>query len=428
MLRISYDGREWLAMDAHGDQMVLASEESGMLPELPDSVAASKLLLPAEQLLCRAFRLPLQQTRLIDREILAQELEEHSAEKPEAWWLAWQAGRTAEGVAGLVFGMPETMRVQLQAHEAWRQVRYVGIDVCERLQSQLSGYASAVAGDGGVAVFDTDATGVCFGVWSPGEDGSDGFWLGMRRLNCAAAEAAQLDEALKENLLRSLLTMGWDRESDLALGRLSAELCDALALSSWQGEVVERENLPSRNEANLAIEQETGLNFRHGDWRATSSLGDFKPWRRTVALMLLLALAWAGGMMWRNHQLAGRLAASQQRIIAAFHKGLPHERVIIDPLAQLRKAAGGGGDSVKGHDAAICLQRIDEISKVRGRIKWTIKTLSFRDGVMSMSGVARDLQTLNRIRAALQKQSGRPVKLQDTDLSGDRVTFRLAWS
>jgi len=433
VLRVSYDGHSWRAMDEQGNVMPLMAEDAAMLPELPDGAAVSRLLLPAEQLLCRAFALPLQQTRLIDREILAQELEEHSAETPDAWWLAWQAGRTEQGVAGLMFGLPEAIRMQIETHEGWRQVRHVGVDVRERLQALLSANTPALADAGTLAVLDADAQGVCFGVWSPADDDTgDGFWLGMRRLNRSSTDVVQpenesIDSELTENIRRSLQAMGWNPENGTALGRLPADLLAALKFASWQGEIVEWADLPGRNEANLAINTEPGLNFRHTSWRAGSSLGNFKPWRRALALAALLAVIWVGGMMWQNHRLAGQLAASQQRIVAAFHKGLPLERVMIDPLAQLRKAAGGQGG--KGsHDAAIWLRQMDVISKVHQQMKWKIKTLSFQDGVMSMSGVASDLQTLNRIRAALQKESGKQVTLKDTDLSGNQVTFRMAWS
>jgi len=133
-------------------------------------------------------------------------------------------------------------------------------------------------------------------------------------------------------------------------------------------------------------------------------------------------------MMWQNHRLNVQLEEAQQRIIAAFHTGLPNETVMIDALAQLRKAAGGNSTGASAHDAAVWLQQIVGVHRVYQQIPWKIRELVFRNGEMIMSGTAADLQTMNRIRDALQKQTGKKVKLQDTDLSGTEVKFRMAWS
>jgi len=134
-----------------------------------------------------------------------------------------------------------------------------------------------------------------------------------------------------------------------------------------------------------------------------------------------------GGMAWQNYQMNHQIEVNQQRIIAAFHKGLPDETVIIDALAQLRKATGNGAGT-GGNDAAIWLRQLADINKVYRQIPWQIGELSFNDGRMAMSGQAKDLQTMNRIRKALQQETGKEVKLEDTDLNGSQVKFRLSWS
>jgi len=435
LLRVSYDGESWLAGDADGNIMPLMVEDAQTLPELPDGAVASSLLLPAEQLLCRSFALPLNHTRLIDQEILAQELEENSAEQAESWWLSWQAGRIKQGVAGLMFGLPETIRMWIDGHERWRGVRHVGVDIQARLHAMLSTSPATRQVDMPLAVLDADASGVCFGVWSPAED-ADGFWLGMRRLNCPTVRSSRqcgelAENELADNIRRSLQAMGWIDENGKVLGRVPSGLQAALKLKSWQddSEIVDDwVDLPDRNAANLAVDSESGLNFRHTGWRAGSSLGNIKPWRRTLLLTAVLALIWTGGMMWQNHRLDAQLNAAQQRIVAAFHKGLPQERVLIDALAQLRKAAGGNQGGVNSHDVTIWLRQIGDINRVYQKTPWKIKMLLFQDGEMSMSGAATDLQALNRIRAALQQQSGKRIKLKDTDLSGNQVAFRLVWS
>jgi len=134
--------------------------------------------------------------------------------------------------------------------------------------------------------------------------------------------------------------------------------------------------------------------------------------------------------MWHNHQLHTQIAQQQQAITAAFHAGLPHEPVIIDALAQLRKAAGGGktvANSNKPQLAAQWLRHIEEINQVYQQMPWTIKAISFQQGVMSMTGQSSNLQEMNRIQKALQQYSGQDIKIQDTDLSQDHVRFTMVW-
>jgi len=121
------------------------------------------------------------------------------------------------------------------------------------------------------------------------------------------------------------------------------------------------------------------------------------------------------------------VAAAQQRVIQSFHKGLPDEKVMIDPLAQLRKAAGGATGGQGASSAVIWLQSIQSVERVYQRIPWQIKVLSLQHGHMTMSGSVSDLQTMNKIRQALQQEMGGAVKVRDTDLSGNQVQFRMAW-
>lgn len=439
-LHVSYDGDSWLAMDADGNYITLLTEDSLALPELPDGSLVSTLLLPVESVLCRTFSLPLSHPRFIDQDILAQELEEHTAEQVEDWWLAWQAGHDENGVSGLMFGLPETLRAQVDGGEVWRQVQTMGVDIWHRLNAQLRAALASrsdqlAQAEGSVAVFDVDASGVFFGIWSNASSGkaeNNGYWHGMRRLNWS--ESAEVDQpwsAMAENIKRSLQAMGWHQKvtesGAIATGRLIPQLLAALALPVWQGESVEAAHLVSRHHANLALPLTAELNFRHGRWRSQAGFGQLKPWYRSMAIAATLALVWAGGMMWQNYQLETQLAAAQQRVIASFHMGLPNEKVMIDALAQLRKAAGGAVGGQHKNSAMLWLQQVDSVQKAYQQVAWQIKSLSLEHGHISMAGRVNDLQAMNKIREILQQQTGRDVKVRDTDLSGKQIQFRLTW-
>jgi len=456
-LQLSFDGASWLAMDAHGNYMPLATTEGFDLPELPEGSVVSKLLLPVEQLLSRSFSLPLSSPRYVDQDILAQQLQESTAEQIEDWWLAWQAGQMDDGVAGIMFGLPEAVREQLEAQDAWRQVQTIGVDACARLNARLNERLNEqlhttldernteiVLADGPIAVFDMDDAGVFFGVWHGGQGGhADGCWRGMRRLNYSENMADEQRATLVENITRSLHAMGWGGDHRVessaegesvqmlvtAIGRLSADLHAALNLSAWHGDLLETADLTGRNHGNLTLASHSGLNFRHGSWRVHSGMNLLKPWYRSVAIAALLVVVWVAGMIWQNHHLDTQIRAEQQRIIQSFHTGLPNEKVMIDAMAQLRKAAGttGAAGGTDGNRAAMWLRQISAMNGVYQRMPWQLKSLSMERGHMSMSGSINDLQTMNKIRQALQQATGAQVKVQDTNLGNNQVQFRMTW-
>ncbi|MDQ6970894.1 MAG: GspL/Epsl periplasmic domain-containing protein [Mariprofundus sp.] len=431
--------------------MTLSVAENESLPTLPDNAIVHQLFLPAEQLLSRTFQLPFAQPKFIDQDILGQELEEHTAELSEAWWLSWQAGKQNDGVAGIMFGMPESMRQHIENDANWQQAQYIGSDMYLRLHAQLGHCLEHAAAhppeneqsSSAVAVFDADHSGLFFGLWQPAaEHRSSGLWLAMRRLNWR--EEDQLNSALVEDIKRSLLSMGWHDEQDIATGSLPPQLHAALDFSTWQGHLCEPDELPSRADATMAAASISigalsststsmgtckAMNFRHGRWRSGSHLNQFTAWYRSIAGIAILALLWSINMMWQNQQLQNQLSEQQQAITAAFHTGLPNEPVIIDALAQLRKAAGGNrlAGAANQRSAAQWLQHVEQINQVYQQMPWTIKALSFQQGIMSMSGQSTDLQSMNRILKALQQRSGLEIQIQDTDLRQNQVRFKMVW-
>jgi len=451
-LDVHYDGSVWQAFDMQQNMLTLSVEDGNMLPSLPEYAVVSSLLLPIEHLLTRTFKLPLSSPKFIDQDILAQELEDHTSEDSQAWWLSWQAGKTNDGVAGLMLGLPESLRQYIDSHEAWQHAQTINADICLRLNAQRNKqyqeHSELQQSSDPIAIFDTDSNGLFFAVWQASADNSsDGFWLAMRRLNWFDSDIDKT--SLVEDMKRSLHSMGWNNAYHSA-GYLPTALHADLNFTHWSGDLANMDDLPSRHDANLAVtngaaingtainsaasnmekSNSNNFNFRHGSWRSTSRLAQLKPWYRSIALVVSLMFIWTAGMMWQNHQLQQQLSNQQQHVITAFHAGLPHETVIIDALAQLRKAAGGNKGATKKNQiqAKQWLQDIQAINQVYQQIPWILKTLSFQHGQMSMRGQTADLQNMNSIRQALQQKIGRDVKLQDTDLSNHHVTFNMVWS
>ncbi|MDX8406664.1 MAG: GspL/Epsl periplasmic domain-containing protein [Mariprofundus sp.] len=427
-LMVSFDGDSWHAADAEGNSMPLQVTPEQWLPMLPDGCFCEQLLLPVESLLLRTFTLPLNNPRMVDEEILGQELDDRAGIEPDEWWLAWQAdrapridtdGQTGMQVAGLVFGLPTAWKAMLETTAAWQQVRFVGVDGWTRLYPHLTGLPASDM-QGCVALFDADRQGLFFAVWR------GGVCRGLRRVNRLQRDRA----ALAVDVRRSLSAMTGDDEPDyIATGLIDEGLLQALALPVWQGRSSAVGELPDRHAANLDSFSTSvatgGPNFRHGHWAAASGFAWLKPWQRSISLAAMLLLVWIMGLAYQNHGLNQQMLASQQQIISAFHQGLPAEQVMIDPLAQLRRAAGGGAGTAQS--SAHWLQQLAAIDGVYSDTPWDMRELEWRNGHMKMSGKAGSLQMLNSLRQALQQKTGAEVTLLDTDLSGEQVNFRMQW-
>jgi len=430
-LVVLWDGRRLHTWDALGEEIADQSnvsvqedgdhgEESGQT-EIPswevfaEQPPPDMLIWPVERLLARPFSLPLAHPRLLDMDILGQELAGQAGIEPEDWWLSWQAEAVENGVAGLVFGMPTTVRMDLAADATWQACCVVGVDAWLRLAAQVpKDHAD------GFAVFDADAEGLFAGAYH------GGVWRGMRRINLMSGCTCA---AIAKDAMRSVLAMGYDPTAMPVYGRLDATWqAELMPDADWRGEVVE--SLLDRATATYLASSQADMdsmpNFRHGAWAVA---GDWKkrlqPWRRTAVLAALLLLMMLGGNFYRAHQLRTEQADMQVGIEDAFHRGLPDEKVMLDPLAQLRKAAGGGATS----DAWFFLRQLRAVGQLKQKIKGLrIASMQYTGKDMQLSGTVPDLASVNRIRDTLSSILGHQVDVEDTELADKQVRFRIKWS
>ncbi|MDQ6964942.1 MAG: hypothetical protein Q9M13_08495 [Mariprofundales bacterium] len=393
--------------------------------QLP-AAAPRMVLLPLELLLLRAVQLPLSHPRFIDSAVLGQELEERAGVDAEQWWLAWQMDRLDDGCAGMLFAMSQAMQQRIAADPFWSQAATITTDGWVRLQAQLS---AAVAAEGGeskleaVAVVDGDQAGLFFGYWR------EGCWLGMRRLNSVDGQGVESARSLVVvQMVRSLRAMGWCGSA--VVGRLDGAWREALVGGveelEWAGESVDM--LPARLDANVeaASSVDVTLNFRHGSWSAAASgLVEWRKWRRSALILLLIALGWYGQQQMAIRDLQQQSAQVEERVAAAFHRGLPDQAVMLDPLGQLQLAVEGVGVGV---DRQMLLRQLASLAAVRQGVEWSISALQVQGGVVRLRGSTKDLKALNRLHEMLQQRVGSRVVIEDTDLRKESVGFRMRWS
>ncbi|MDQ6973868.1 MAG: hypothetical protein Q9M10_03205 [Mariprofundaceae bacterium] len=402
-----HDSIAWQGSDCSITLCDNAIHDDG-LPELAAAnIHAEHVYLPMEQLLSRAVQFPFASAALVDADMLFQMLNDDVEAKAEDWWLAWHLEPCHDGVAGMVFGMPETWRESMQHHAHWEQAKIIVVDGYERLQ----GYAEHGTA---AAVVSQDTEGLFFGFF----DGEA--WRGMRRLN-----ALTWQEGEQMELVKSLEAMGFDVQQHAVMGIASDVMWKKLCDEHWQVKGDVWECLPTRHEANLALSQASpsALNFRHGRWSAQQIWQRWSFWQRSVILMFGTLMIWFAGTCYQLSQLDTALENQQARIVTAFHQGLPQAPVMLDPLAQLKQAAGGDTSQVDAH----FLSDLEHIGKVYQTQAWQLNSLSLRDGQTNMTGSVASLDQLNKIQAALQEELKQEVRIVDTQMAKNYVSFRLTW-
>ncbi len=424
-----WNGRRLYAWDAQGEEIAnqhdarpkqqdddrgVQSGQTAAPSWISDQSPPDMLIWPVEHLLSRPFSLPLTHPRLLDMDILGQELAGQAGIEPDEWWLSWRAEAVEGGVAGLVFGLPVTVQASLAADAAWQACRFVGVDAWLRLTA-LSPEEPAV----NFAVFDADTEGLFAGVYH------GGVWRGMRRINltshCTCA-------AMAKDAMRSVLAMGFTLDAMPVYGRLDATWqAELVSDVDWRGEGVEL--LPDRATATRLAARHAGVdsgpNFRHDAWTASGSWQkQLHSWRRTAVLAAMLLLMLLGSNLYRVHQMHTEQADMQAGIEDAFHRGLPDEKVMLDPLGQLRKAVNGETAS----DTWFFLRQLRAVGQLKQRIKGLhIVSMQYTGKVMRLSGIVPDLASVNRVRDTLSSILGHRIKVKDTELADKQVRFRIQW-
>ncbi|MDQ6991745.1 MAG: hypothetical protein Q9M11_08455 [Mariprofundaceae bacterium] len=378
------------------------------LPELADeAIHLAHVYLPIEEMLSRAVQFPFSSPDLVDADMLFQMLNDDVDAKIDDWWLAWHLEPCQDGVAGMVFGMPESWRQSMQHNENWSDAKIIGVDAYERLHVHAEQGIAAV-------IISQDEDGLFFGFF----DGQA--WRGMRRLNVSTWQQSE-----QFQLEKSLQAMGFEAQQHAVVGIASETMWQYLHDQTWQTEGKVWKNLPTRHEANLALDDTSisTLNFRHGHWSAKQVWQRWSFWQRSVTLMLATLMIWFAGTWYQLNQLDTALKNQQARIVAAFHQGLPQATVMLDPLAQLKQATGGESTQVNH----LFLSDLEQVGSVYQQQPWQLNALSLREGQMNMTGTVPSLKQLNNIQQALQQKLKQEVRIVDTQMAKNHVSFRMTW-
>lgn len=402
-----------------------AHEEIHGLPRLEQvTQPLDCIYLPLENLLVRTFDFPLKHPRFLDANMLAQELADSSGIEPDDWWLTWHADVNQDGgISGIVFALPKVQKQAIQQDPTWQHASYILIDGLERLHHWLHEHDMD-----SMAIIDADAEGLFLGYYQ------HGIWLGMRRLNAptgADMNDVQACEHICQEALLSLQAMGFDAAQHPVVGRVSSAMKNTASFLDNEHLHIEA-HLEQRHVINLKLPapkkgSPSTLNIRHGKWAAQSQHSLPKIWQRPIMFAIAASIVWLSMISIDNYQLRQQSDTMNQDIIQAFHRGLPEQTVIIDAMAQLRQAANSGNGTSSSHAQHVTAQ-LNVISAVFKTHPWKMQALHINNNEVVISGQVNSLDTLNDISNALQEKLGQKVKITDTDLKGNQVTFRMRWS
>jgi len=239
-------------------------------------------------------------------------------------------------------------------------------------------------------------------------------------------------EDIASDIYLSLMAMGYKLEFP-ACGRLNEELLALLGERiTWQGTSLP--SLPSRLQSNIQAVHElpstvSGPNFRHSSWAAKAGwVLQALPWRRTAVLAALVVAFSFFSDVHILSALHSRMASEQRMVEELFHQALPKEKVIIDPIAQLRNAAGSTGNKVQSW---YYLKQLEAVTKLKTKFHGlALREVNLVDGGMVLDGEIENFALVNKARDELSKLVKKKVTVVDTELEKEsrHVRFRLKWS
>jgi len=394
----------------------IQTEEGKLLPSFKPHVASSNCIyLPLENMLVRHIKFPLKQPKFLDVNILLEELAYTASITPDDWWLTWQVKVADDGIAGMVFGVRKTLKDELAQTPPWQSSPLLLVDGWQRLNHWLP------ENHDDVAVIDTDAEGLFLGVRQQDT------WFGMRRLNADMTDI-ETQSTVAQQAMWSLQSMGYNKDTMDLVGRISPEFENLFPASKSQNKLLVEPNLSQRHALTLQLTEPTAtdkntLNIRHGSWSNKSTSPLLRAWYRPLVLTAAMCCLWITLTMASNSSIASQISSLNNQIEAAFHRGLPDQPVIIDAIAQLRKAAGQNGQASQSNVS----NQLMIISQVFKETSWQMESLNIGTSGTTLAGKVNSLDKLNSIKDKLAKLMQRDVRIADTDLNGDEVSFRIRW-
>ncbi len=190
----------------------------------------------------------------------------------------------------------------------------------------------------------------------------------------------------------------------------------------WQGRKLEHEGgSPLVVEAGL-VESRPAWSWLHPSLRRLPSL------RWTVLLLLLLLASWMGRDYRQLLQWRQQADALGQRMEQVLRERFPDIRRVVDPRAQMKQRLDAlrlaAGEQVDGS----LLGLLRQIGPELARPGLKLNSLRYRRGELELDVQADGLAPLDGLRQAMERSTGRPVRMTVSTEAGSGATarFRIA--
>jgi general secretion pathway protein L len=168
------------------------------------------------------------------------------------------------------------------------------------------------------------------------------------------------------------------------------------------------------------------INLLQGTYSRREQLGKlWRPWRPAAAMLVILLLLHGGLTIGDYLSLRNERQTLETHIDKIYLDTFPDARRVVNARAQMEErlqSLRGGTTRVTGGFLDLLAGSGPALGQTDGL---ELQRVSYRDGQLDLAIVIRDLQSLDRLKQHLAKQSGYVVEIQSATARGNSVEARL---
>lgn len=172
-----------------------------------------------------------------------------------------------------------------------------------------------------------------------------------------------------------------------------------------------------------------GINLLQGPYAPRSTLSAFWPaWRLSAALLAGFMAVLIGSKMLEISSLNREAEGLDQAIEQALRYTFPEVREIRDARALFDskiRGLGNAGPADSGGGFLVTLDHVASAVAAQKNAATQIESISYRSGAMELKVAAPNVETLDKIRESITKDSGLQAVIQSANPDGDTVRGRL---
>jgi len=172
-----------------------------------------------------------------------------------------------------------------------------------------------------------------------------------------------------------------------------------------------------------------GINLLQGPYAPRSTLRTYWPvWRVAAALLVGLCITLLGSKILEISSLNRQADGLDQAIEQAMHYTFPEVREIRDARALFDSKLRSLGNQNPASAGTGFLSTLDHVASAvadKKGLAAAIESISYRSGIMELKVMAPNVESLDKIRELISKDSGLQAEIQSANPDGESVHGRL---